>query len=48
MSTNPLIDYHVVYALVLVVLAATASGVAWGLGRWWAELPLVKANTWLR
>lgn len=48
MSTNPIIDYHVVYALVLVVLAATASGAVWGLGSRWAELPFVKANTWLR
>ena len=48
MSTNPLIDYHVVYALVLIALAATASGAVWGLARWWAELPFVKANTWLR
>ncbi|MFJ8962524.1 hypothetical protein ACIRG5_24360 [Lentzea sp. NPDC102401] len=48
MSTNPIIDYHVVYALVLIVLAATASGAVWGLARRWAELPFVKANTWLR
>jgi thiosulfate dehydrogenase [quinone] large subunit len=47
-STNPLIDYHVVYALVLVVLAATASGATWGLARWWSRLPTVKANPWLR
>lgn len=48
MSTNPIIEYHIVYALVLIALAATASGAVWGLARWWAELPFVKANTWLR
>jgi len=48
MSTNPLIDYHVVYALVLIVLAATASGATWGVARWWASLPVVQANSWLR
>ena len=48
MSTNPIIDYHVVYALVLITLAATAAGATWGVARWWAGLPIVKANSWLR
>ncbi|SES14250.1 thiosulfate dehydrogenase [quinone] large subunit [Lentzea xinjiangensis] len=48
MSTNPLIDYHIIYALVLVALAATASGASWGLVRRWHDLPVVRANTWLR
>lgn len=48
MSTNPIIDYHVVYALVLIALAATAAGATWGVARWWATLPIVKANSWLR
>ncbi|USX54462.1 DoxX family membrane protein [Lentzea sp. HUAS12] len=47
-STNPLIDYHIVYALVLVVVAATASTAVWSLSRWWAELPFVRSNTWLK
>ncbi|KOV37316.1 membrane protein [Streptomyces sp. XY431] len=47
-STNPLLDYHVLYALVLVVLAVTGSGATWGLGRRWAELPVVRGNAWLR
>ncbi|MFD4636132.1 hypothetical protein ACFWN2_02385 [Lentzea sp. NPDC058436] len=46
MSTNPLIDYHVVYALVLVALAATPP--VWSVARWWNGLPVVKANPWLR
>jgi thiosulfate dehydrogenase [quinone] large subunit len=48
MSTNPLIDYHVIYALVLVVLTATASGATWGMARQWSGLPIVQANPWLQ
>ncbi|GAB2817874.1 DoxX family membrane protein [Lentzea nigeriaca] len=48
MSTNPVIEYHVVYALVLIVVAATASGAVWGMARWWADLPFVRANPWLK
>lgn len=40
-STNPIVDYHVVYALVLVVLAASYAGSTWGLGARWAHLPFV-------
>ncbi|MEU6230011.1 DoxX family protein [Streptomyces sp. NPDC047042] len=48
MSTNPFVEYHVVYAVVLIVLAATASGDTLGLGRLWAKLPLVRRSPWLR
>ncbi|GLZ27822.1 membrane protein [Lentzea sp. NBRC 105346] len=48
MSTNPVIDYHVIYAVALVVVAATAAGATWGLARWWSGLPVVRANPWLR
>jgi thiosulfate dehydrogenase (quinone) large subunit len=47
-STNPLIDYHVVYALVIIIAAVTLAGDTWGLGKWWANLPVVKKNAWLR
>ena len=45
-STNPLIDYHIIYALVLIALATAAAGNTWGLGRRWATL--VGDRTWLR
>jgi thiosulfate dehydrogenase [quinone] large subunit len=45
-STNPVIDYHIIYALVLIALAAAAAGNTWGLGRRWAAL--VGDRTWLR
>jgi thiosulfate dehydrogenase [quinone] large subunit len=46
-STNPLTDYHLIYAVVAVVLALTYAGHTWGLGRIWARLPLVQKNRWL-
>lgn len=48
MSTNPLVDYHLVYIAALLALGATRSGEAWGLGRRWAQLPVVARNPWLR
>jgi thiosulfate dehydrogenase [quinone] large subunit len=47
-STNPLTDYHFIYAAVLIVLAATYAGDTWGLGRYWAKLPIVRDHAWLR
>lgn len=47
-SNNPVVDYHVVYALVAVTTALTLAGDTWGLGKWWANLPVVKAHGWLR
>lgn len=43
-STNPLIDYHVIYALALVVVAVTAAGNRWGLGRWWSRTAIVRRH----
>ncbi|MER6086260.1 hypothetical protein [Streptomyces sp. NPDC001833] len=48
MSTNPFVDYHVIYAVALIVLAAVAAGNALGLGRLWAKLPVVRDHGWLR
>jgi thiosulfate dehydrogenase [quinone] large subunit len=46
-SSNPLIDYHVIYAIAAVVLALTYAGHTWGLGNLWARLPVVQRNRWL-
>ncbi|QZN86541.1 DoxX family protein [Cellulomonas sp. C5510] len=46
-STNPLVDYHIVYALALILVAFAAGGDTWGLGRWWKSLPVVQKNRWL-
>jgi thiosulfate dehydrogenase (quinone) large subunit len=47
MSTNPIVDYHIIYALALIALTVTYAGRTWGLGRWWAGLPFVQRNRWL-
>ncbi len=46
-STNPFLDYHVVYAIALVVVAAAYAGTTWGLGRAWAHLPFVNRHAWM-
>ena len=47
MSSNPIVDYDVAYALITIVLALTYAGHTWGLGRLWARLPFVQKNRWL-
>ena len=47
MSTNPIIDYHIIYAIALVVAALTYAGNTWGLGKQWAALPIVARQHWL-
>jgi thiosulfate dehydrogenase [quinone] large subunit len=47
MSTNPIIDSHVIYALVLIVAAAAYAGNTWGLGKIWTNIPFVRRNRWL-
>lgn len=47
-STNPLIDYHIIYALGLVVVGAVGAASSWGLGKWWSSRPIVAAHPALR
>jgi thiosulfate dehydrogenase [quinone] large subunit len=46
-SANPLVDYHVIYAIVMVLLAVAYAGNTWGFGRIWAQLPFVRRSRWL-
>jgi thiosulfate dehydrogenase [quinone] large subunit len=46
-STNPAVDYHIIYALALIVIAALSAGDTWGFGRVWKSLPLVQKMPWL-
>lgn len=46
-STNPFVDYHLIYALALIVFALTYAGRTWGFGKLWARLPFVARNRWL-
>ncbi len=41
-KTNPLIDAHIIYALVLWILYFSKSGEIWGLSKWWNKTSLVK------
>jgi thiosulfate dehydrogenase (quinone) large subunit len=47
-ETNPVIDDHLILAVLLIGLAAVGAGSTIGLGRWWAGLPLVKRLPWLK
>ncbi|MGC5014184.1 hypothetical protein ACLQ2R_25760 [Streptosporangium sp. DT93] len=42
LETNPVLDDHLVYAVVLAGLALSNAGATWGLGAWWATTPLVR------
>ena len=45
--TNPVVDEHIVGALVLIALALVHAGDTFGLGRWWRSQPIVSNNRWL-
>jgi thiosulfate dehydrogenase [quinone] large subunit len=47
-GSNPFVDSHIVYSLVLVVLALTAAGNTWGLGERWSRTRLVQRLPFLK
>ena len=47
-DNNPFLDEHLVYALLLAVLALSAAGRTLGLGAIWEKLPLVQGRAYLR
>lgn len=47
-ENNPFMDDHIVYALVLVLLAALGAGRTFGLGSWWERLPIVQRHPVLK
>jgi thiosulfate dehydrogenase (quinone) large subunit len=47
-ENNPLIDDHIIYAMVLLLLSWVHAGYYYGLGRWWHKLAVVQKNTWLQ
>ena len=47
-SVHPFLDYHLIYALVLAVLATTDAGSTWGLGARWRNTGLVRRFPWTR
>ncbi|MFE9120403.1 hypothetical protein [Streptomyces sp. NPDC007172] len=48
LSTNPFADYHLVYAALIIALAAVSAGDTLGLGRLWSRIPFVRDHRWLR
>lgn len=46
-SNNPIVDYHIIYALSLVVVAVLLAGDTWGFGRPWRRLAMVQRMPWL-
>ena len=47
-ENNPFMDDHLIYALVLIGLAAINAGDVLGLGKWWANTTLVRRYPVLR
>jgi len=47
-ANNPVMDDHLIYAMLLVILAAAGAGATLGLGRAWERLPFVEKNGWLK
>jgi thiosulfate dehydrogenase [quinone] large subunit len=45
--TNPVVDDHIIGALVVIGLALVHAGDTFGLGRWWKRQPVVQHNPWL-
>ncbi|MFC4463658.1 hypothetical protein ACFPH6_03425 [Streptomyces xiangluensis] len=48
MSPNSFADYHLIYAVLLITLAAVSAGDTLGIGKRWARLPFVRDTCWLR
>jgi len=47
-ANNLFMDDHLIYAMLLVILAAAGAGATLGLGRWWERLPVVSNHRWLK
>jgi thiosulfate dehydrogenase [quinone] large subunit len=47
-ENNPFMDDHLIYAMVIVLLALTSAGRTFGLGRFWERLPVVQRYGFLK
>jgi thiosulfate dehydrogenase [quinone] large subunit len=47
-KANPFLDQHLIYILLLILLARLQAGEYFGLGVWWKQLNFVKNNNWLQ
>jgi len=41
-ENNPIVDDHIIYAVLFLAMTVVKPGKWYGLGRWWANTPLVK------
>ena len=48
LENNPVIDDHLVYAAVLLAVAAASANQRFSLAGWWRSLSFVKKNPWLQ
>lgn len=48
LTTNPVLDDHILGAITLVALALLAAGNQWGMARRWNDFDLVRCYAWLR
>lgn len=46
-STNPIVDYHIIYALALIIVAYFSAGDTAGFGKQWRSLSIVQRYPWL-
>lgn len=46
-ENNVFMDDHIIYALVLIGLAAVGAGTTLGLGKWWSRTEIVQRYSWL-
>ena len=47
-SSNPFVDYHIIYALTLLLLAPHVTETSFSFSKWWSKQPVVKQMPWLR
>lgn len=47
-ENNPILNEHIIYALVFVGLTFVNAGDTWGVGKWWSNTVIVKKFTWLK
>jgi thiosulfate dehydrogenase (quinone) large subunit len=47
-TTNPFIDEHIIYILIMIILVLTNSGQYLGLGSWWADTSFVQKYKFLK
>ncbi len=46
-QNNPFMDDHIIYSILLVLMAWLHAGHYYGLGKWWSNHDIVKKHPWL-